>query len=188
MKMLRSLQRQARNLGSRLSGPAPSNGEYAGPRAKGRRLRGLFTRGEEGGALIEMALTAPALLLIFTGLITFATAFKNQIVLTQATGVAGQYLAQIRTTSTNPCSDVFSALKNAAPGLASANISVSVTMNGTTPTQTGNSCSGSQTDLVQGSPVTVYATYPCTLSIYSVAGFKLGSGCQLQAEVTEYEY
>ena len=67
MKMLRSLQRQARNLGSRLSGPAPSNGEYAGPRAKGRRLRGLFTRGEEGGALIEMALTAPALLLTFYG-------------------------------------------------------------------------------------------------------------------------
>ena len=102
MKMLRSLQTQARKLGSRLSGPAPLNGEYVGPRAKGRRLRGLFTRGEEGGALIEMALTAPALLLLFTGLITFAMAYKNQIVLTQATGVAGQYLAQIRTTSTNP--------------------------------------------------------------------------------------
>ena len=39
-----------------------------------------------------------------------------------------------------------------------------------------------------GSSVTVAATYPCTLSIYSVAGFKLGSGCQLQAQVTEYEY
>jgi len=32
--------------------------------------------------------------------------------------------------------------------------------------------------------VTVAASYPCTLSIYSVAGFKLGSGCQLQAQVT----
>jgi len=188
MKMLSSLQRQARNLECSLVGTAPSNGEDANPRVKSRRLRGLFTRGEEGGALIEMALTAPALLLLFTGLITFAMAYKNQIVLTQATGVAGQYLAQIRTTSTNPCSDVYTALKNAAPGLNSANITVSVTMNGTTPTQTGNSCSGSQTDLVQGSTVTVYATYPCTLSIYSVAGFKLGSSCQLQAEVTEYEY
>jgi Flp pilus assembly protein TadG len=186
--MLRSLQRQAQIQGSRLSGTAPPNGEDVGDRAKGSRIRGLFTRGEEGGALIEMALTAPALLLLFTGLITFAMAYKNQIVLTQATGVAGQYLSQIRTTSTNPCSDVFTALKNAAPGLNSANITVSVTMNGTTPTQTGNTCSGSQTDLVQGSPVTVYATYPCTLSIYSVGGFQLGSSCQLQAKVTEYEY
>ena len=175
-------------MGSSLSGCAPSNGELAGPRTKGRRLRGLFTRGEEGGALIEMALTAPALMLLFTGLITFAMAYKNQIVLTQATGVAGQYLAQIRTTSTNPCSDVFSALKNAAPGLNSANISVSVTMNGTTPTQTGNTCSGAQTNLVQGSTVTVYATYPCTLQVYSVAGYQLGSSCQLQAKVSEYEY
>ncbi len=175
-------------MGSSLFGCAPSNGELAGPRVKGRRLRGLFTRGEDGGALIEMALTAPVLMLLFTGLITFAMAYKNQIVLTQATGVAGQYLAQIRTTSTNPCSDVFTALKNAAPGLNSASISVSVTMNGTTPTQTGNSCSGAQSDLVQGSTVTVYATYPCTLQVYSVAGYKLGSSCSLQAKVSEYEY
>ena len=35
---------------------------------------------------------------------------------------------------------------------------------------------------------TVAATYPVHSSIYSVAGFKLGSGCQLQAQVTEYEY
>lgn len=188
MKMLSSLQEQARNLRSSLCGSAPSNGENASAGTKGCRLRGLFTRGEEGGALVEMALTAPALLLLFTGLITFAMAYKNQIVLTQATGVAGQYLAQIRTSSTNPCSDVFTALKNAAPGLNSANISVSVTMNSVTPTQTGNSCSGAQSDLVQGSTVTVYATYPCTLQIYSVAGYQLGSSCQLQAKVTEYEY
>jgi len=109
----------------------------------------MFTRGKRAAPLIEMALTAPALLLLFTGLITFAMAYKNQIVLTQATGVAGQYLAQIRTTSTNPCSDVFSALKNAATGVEFGEPLVTVTMNGTTPTQTGNSCSGVQTDLVR---------------------------------------
>ena len=62
---------------------------------------------------------------------------------------------------------------------------MTVTMNGTTPTQTGNSCAGSQTNLVQGSPVTVYATYPCTLAVYGVS---FASGCQLSAKVTEYEY
>ena len=76
-------------------------------------------------------------------------------------------------------------IKNAAPNLTSSKISVTVTMNGTTPTQTGNTCSGAQTDLVQGGPVSVSATYPCSLSIYGVT---FGSSCQLQAKVTEYEY
>jgi Flp pilus assembly protein TadG len=148
-----------------------------------------FTGKEEGGALVEMALTVPIMLALLVGLSSFGIAYKNQIVLTQATGVAAQYLAQIRTSTSNPCSDVFTALTNAAPGLTSSSLTVSVTMNGTTPTQTGNSCSGAQTNLVQGQPVTVYATYPCTLPNLQMYNQKfLGGTCSLAAKVTEYEY
>ena len=150
-----------------------------------------FGVSEEGGALIEMALTVPLMLALLVGMSSFGIAYKNQIVLTQATGIAAQYLAQIRTSSTDPCADVFTALKNAAPGLTSSSISVTVTMNSVTPTQTGNSCSGSQTNLVQGQPVSVYATYPCTLPIIQMYNQKFvgnAGTCSLAAKVTEYEY
>ena len=145
--------------------------------------RASLSRGDEGGALIEIALTVPVLLAVLTGIVTFGIAYSNQLMLTQAVGTAGQYLAQIRTTSTDPCSDVFSALKNAAPGLISTSISLTTTMNGTA--NTGTSCSGKQTELVQGSTVSVYATYPCSLAIYNL---KLPGTCSLTAKVTEYEY
>jgi Flp pilus assembly protein TadG len=184
MKILDGLLRQAKLLTRGLNHSANTNGQSARPRRAGG-VRGLFLRADEGGALVEMALTAPALLAIMTGLVTFGMAYSNQLTLTQAVGTGGQYLSQIRTSTTNPCADVFTAIKNAAPGLNSTNIAVTVTMDGVTPTQSGNSCSGSESDLVQGEPVTVYATYPCALSIYNV---KVAGSCQLAAKVTEYEY
>lgn len=152
-------------------------------RPNGGRARAALARSDEGGALVEIALTVPVLLGVLTGIITFGIAFSNQLTLTQAVGSAGQYLSQIRTSTTNPCADTFTALKNAAPGLTSANITMTVTMNGTATT--ANTCSGKQTQLVQGSPVSVYATYPCSLSIYGVT---FANSCQLTAKVTEYEY
>jgi len=64
MKMLRSLQTQARKLGSSYLACTVNRWKYVGP---GRRAAGFADcshAGEEGGALIEMALTAPALLLL----------------------------------------------------------------------------------------------------------------------------
>jgi Flp pilus assembly protein TadG len=148
-----------------------------------RSARGSLSRSEEGGALVEIALTVPVLLGVLTGIVTFGLAFSNQLTLTQAVGSAGQYLAQIRTSTTDPCADTWKALKNGAPGLTAASISMTLTMNGTV--KTGTTCSGSQTYLVQGSPVSVYATYPCSLAIY---GKSFAGSCQLTAKVTEYEY
>jgi Flp pilus assembly protein TadG len=185
MKISRGLRKRAKVLRRGLvhlisAGPGPKSSN-----SPGGRFGALLSHGDEGGALIEIALTVPVLLGLVTGICAFGIAFSNQLTLTQAVGSAGQYLAQIRTTSTNPCADTFRALKNAGPNLNPAKISMTVIMNGTTPTQTGNSCSGAQTNLVQGSSVTVQATYPCTLAIYGVS---LASGCQLSAKVTEYEY
>lgn len=149
----------------------------------GGRRRAALGRNEEGGALVELALTVPVMLGLITAIVTFGITFSNQVTLTQAVGSAGQYLSQIRSSTTNPCADTYTALTNAAPGLSASNISLTVTMNGSQ--NTGNTCSGKQTELIQGGPVTVYATYPCTLSIYGVS---FASGCELTAQVTEYEY
>ena len=181
MKILSGLLGQARIITRSLNCLAAAKGNGARPRSIGGRAS--LSRGDEGGALIEIALTVPILLGVLTGICTFGIAYSNQLTLTQAVGTAGQYLAQIRTTSTDPCSDAFTALKNAAPGLKSANIALTTTMNGTAVT--GTSCSGDQTDLIQGGPVSVYATYPCSLSIYNL---KFAGSCQLTAKVTEYEY
>lgn len=168
-----------RNLGCLVAAMRSGGGH----RPAGSHSRARLCRGEEGGAMVEIALTVPVLLGVMTGIITFGIAYSNQLTLTQAVGSAGQYLAQIRTSTTDPCASTFTALKNAAPSLKSSDISMTVTMNGTALTST--SCSGSQTYLVQGTPVSVYATYPCSLSIY---GIKFAGSCQLAAKVTEYEY
>jgi len=149
------------------------------------RVRAFLWFDEEGGPIVEMALVVPVLMAVFTGIFAFGIAFSNQLTLQNAVSTGAQYLATIRTSTTDPCADTFAVIKNAAPGLNSSNIAVTITMNGVTPTQTGNTCSGAQTNLVQQTSVSVSATYPCTLGIY---GANFVSGCKLGGKVTEYEY
>jgi len=146
------------------------------------RIRAIFGA-SDGGALIEFALVLPMMMVIITGMFSFGIALNNQLELTQAVGSGAQYLQTIRTSTTDPCKDTFNAIKSAAPNLHSANITLTVTM-GSTP-EPGTSCSGDQTYLTEGGTVTVYATYPCNLFVY---GLNLGTSCNLQAQVTEYEY
>jgi Flp pilus assembly protein TadG len=154
------------------------------------RRRALLRSGEQGQAMVELTLTMPALLMVMTGIFTFAIAFNNQVTLTDAVGIGGQYLSSIRSTTSNPCADTLTAIENAAPNLTAANIGLSITINNGTPV-TGSTCAGATSTLVaaQGDPVIVKATYPCFLSIMTPAyGPKFISNCQLSATVAEYEY
>jgi Flp pilus assembly protein TadG len=146
-------------------------------------LRRLRFRGEEGNALVELALVLPVFLALLTGIFSLGLMLSNQLTLTQATGSGGQRLQQLRTTTTDPCADTLSAIKSAAPSLNGSNIGLSLTLNGTKVS--GSSCSGDQSYLAEGTAVTVSTTYPCSLAVY---GTKFASGCQLTAQVTEYEY
>jgi len=150
---------------------------------KSLHIRSLWRTGEDGSALVEIALVMPILLMVMTTICTFAIGFNNQLTLTSAVGSGGQYLQLIRTTTSDPCHDTLSAITNSAPSLTASNISLSFNLNGTTVT--GSSCPGDQSYLAQGQPVTVTAKYPCTLAIYAT---RFASGCQLSASVTEYEY
>jgi Flp pilus assembly protein TadG len=140
---------------------------------------------EDGGPLIEFAFVLPLMMICLTGIFTFGIAIYNALVLTQATGTGAQYLQTIRTTATDPCANTFSAITTAAPNLNSSNITLTLSINNGTAT-TAKTCTGQLTALqgASGEPVTVSTTYPCTLVVY---GLNLG-GCQLKANVTEYEY
>jgi Flp pilus assembly protein TadG len=149
-----------------------------------RRMRAFCFGQEEGNALIEFTLTLPILMAVLTAIFQLGIAFNNQLQLTQGVGAAAQYLQTIRSTTTDPCKDVMTVITNSSPTLRASGIGLTLTMNGNSPV-TGSSCSGYQTQLAQQEPATVYATYPCSISIY---GFNFSPTCKLMAQVTEYEY
>jgi Flp pilus assembly protein TadG len=186
MKILNDLSGQLILLARSLKGGAKAR-KVCAP-ANGRRFWG-----EHGSMLVEIAIATPLLLLVFTGIFDFGIAYYNQLTLTQAVGSGAQYLQQLRTSSSNPCSDTLTAIENAAPTLAPGKISLAITMNGTSEPSSGTpttnlSCSGAQSYLVQQTPVAVTATYPCSLPIVFTRGTTWVSTCQLSATVTEYEY
>jgi Flp pilus assembly protein TadG len=161
------------------------------PRSIGRWVRALLHRNEEGSALVEIALVTPVLMAVVTGICSFAIGFNNQLTLTSAVGAGAQYLQLIRATTSDPCADTLTAIEAAAPSLQASGIKLSlaitsVTGTGTTSTtETGSSCPNGAALLTTQEPVTVSATYPCTLAIY---GTTFTNKCQLSAKVSEYEY
>jgi Flp pilus assembly protein TadG len=152
-------------------------------------LARLF-RSEQGGPLIEFALVLPLMMVVITGTFAFGLALANDVNLTQATGMGAQYLQTIRTTTSDPCADTLTAIKNSAPNLKGSDITLSVSINGGTAYTTGT-CTGAVSTLqgAQGDPVTISTTYPCSLLIYALPyGSAIGRSCTLSAKVTEYEY
>lgn len=163
------------------------------------RLRSIHGRvpyscfkSEEGQSLVEFALVAPILIAVVMAIFELGIAFNNQLTLTQAVGAGAQRLQTIRTAtniSSDPCAAVLSVIEGAAPQLSPSSITLTVTANGTQ--LGGTSCSGDQSDLAQGAPVTVEATYPCNITLFAVKLDHLSAmnlNCNLTAQVTEYEY
>jgi Flp pilus assembly protein TadG len=155
-----------------------------------RRILAFCFREEDGNSLVEFTLTLPILMAVLMAIFEFGIAFNNQLQLTQAVGAGAQYLQTIRSTTTDPCKDTLTVISGSAPTLVKANISLSLTMNGGSAV-TGSTCSGQQSQLAQGTPVIVAATYPCNITIFgiNIGGLsKRTFTCNLSAQVTEYEY
>lgn len=152
-----------------------------------QRLRQWFVRnrraGDDGQAVVEMAIAAPILLGLTVAIYQCGITFSNQLLLTEAVDSAARQLQQIRLTTTDPCADAFTAMENAAPSLNSAQITLTLTMNGS-PAITAKTCSGDQSELVQGGSAEVQATYPYSLSFL---GLPAVSG-NFTAVSTELEY
>jgi Flp pilus assembly protein TadG len=163
-----------------------SPGVRVGIRSLGKRVRARPRTSNDGGqALLEFALVLPILLLLVTGIITFAIAFHNYLELTDAVNVGARFLAISRGQTSDPCGDTATKIENAAPLLTPAKITFTFVLNGTT--YSGASCScpttttGPCANVGQGETAQVTATYPYTLSIF---GASASSGT-MTAQTTE---
>jgi hypothetical protein len=107
---------------------------------------------------------------------------NKSLELTNATSLAGQYLAVNRgtTAAADPCALVATSYQSVAPYLQTSSLSFSFVLNGTT--YSGTSCTGGAAGMTQGASATIKVTYPCTLGIY---GVDLAPGCILRSQVTE---
>jgi len=154
------------------------------------RVSRFFHSDSEGGALVEMAVTLPLIMLIMTGIFSFSMALYQKLQLAEAVAAAGRQLAVDRG-SHDPCLDVQNAIDNGAPGLNQTllNQGIVVTINGTTEpagTCPGSGSSGANTDLASGVNAQIQVTYPTTLNVANIWGTGTGFGSvNLISQVTE---
>ena len=146
----------------------------------------VCNRTEEGGALVELALVLPILLLIVTAIYSFGIALNNYLQLTDGVAIGARLLAVSAGQTTDPCAITVAAIERAAPSLKTANLTFSFVLNGTT--YPGTSCSsanintGAAGNMVAGQPAQVTVTYPCNLAVY---GKNYAPTCNLVAQTTE---
>lgn len=157
-----------------------------GERSVIARIRQFFGSDGEGGALVEMAVSLPLLLLILTGIFSFSVALYQKLQLAESVSTAGRTLAVSRGV-VDPCQTASNALYAAAPGLTSSGITLKYTLNGVTTN--GASCSGGGTtpnaNMVQGQNAQVQAQYSCFLNVLWIWGNSMVGPCTLYAQVTE---
>jgi len=161
------------------------------------RKRARLRRGEEGAAIVEVALMMPILMTIILGLFVLGILFKNYMILTNAVGSGAQYLQALSTSNStetpDPCAATTTVIQNSAPTLIAANITLTYTLNGSSY---GTTCAGAMSKLVVGAQVTVQAYYPCNFLLMSESGpspvavsqTNYSTGCQLPASSTQLIY
>jgi len=149
-----------------------------------KRLRNLLRGENEGGALVEMAVTLPVVMIIMTGIFSFSIALYQKLQLAEAVSVGGRFLAVDRG-DTDPCASTTAKIVAAAPGLTAANITLTYTLNGTSQGTGTTSCPGksgaANAYMISGDYAQITATYPCSLTVY---GAKYSS-CSLGTQITE---
>jgi Flp pilus assembly protein TadG len=138
----------------------------------------------EGGALIEMALVLPILLTILTGIFSISIVLSNYMVLTNGVAIGARLAAISRAQTTDPCSAAVTAAEaTTSPFLKSSNLTFSFNINGSPyPSVTSCTAGAAALNAGQGQPLTVTATYPCSVAIY---GANLIPSCTLTAQTTE---
>src|ERR1019366_491771 len=144
----------------------------------------FFGSGSEGGGLVEFAGTLPVVLLLITGIFTFSIALYQKLLLAEAVSDGGRFLAVARGDN-DPCQETAAKIyQSVSPGLATSNLTLTITLNGTPTTvsggSTGAACAGT-TNMTSGGTATVSAAYTCTLAVY---GYTF-PGCSLGTQVTE---
>ncbi len=138
------------------------------------------TDNQQGQSAIEFTIVVPILLILMTGLLSFGFALHNYLVLTNAVNTGAQLLAFSRGQTTDPCGTAYSAIKGAAPSLASG-LSLTFVIDGTTYAST-TSCATGVSNMVQGAFVQITGSYPCSFGIFELNNHS----CNLETQVTEF--
>lgn len=129
-------------------------------------------RRSEGQAMVEFALLSPLVLLLCVGMCVFGLGLKQYMDLCNATAIGAQQLATSGQLS-DPCQYVYTTVTDAAPGLTAANLTFTITVNGTAYVTgaSGSSvtCSGEASSFQQAQEsanenATITVTYPFTAS------------------------
>jgi len=149
-----------------------------------RKAQQLLKRGDEGNALVEMAITLPIMMAVITGVASFSIALYQKMLLAEAVSNAGHVLATDRG-DTNPCTTATNALYAAAPGLAQSNLTLTYTLNGHSYGSGTTTCPGTSgaanVNMVAGGNAQIQATYTCTLGVYGMHY----SSCSVASQITE---
>jgi Flp pilus assembly protein TadG len=160
------------------------------PRGLTAAFRARMRRGEEGNALIELAIAIPLVMLLITGMVTFGLMLNTYLMLSHATDVGARNLALSRGATLNPCSDAVAVINSAAPTLNSASLTYTFNIGSGTFTGGSGGFSGTGTtscsvagvsDMSAGSTATVSVTFPFQLLVY---GWK-ASKWNITASTTE---
>jgi Flp pilus assembly protein TadG len=128
--------------------------------------------GEDGGALVELAVTLPLFMSVLTGTVSFSLAFFNLQQIGNATSGAAQRLGAVARTVSDPCSEVVNQVTASLPGLDPTKITYTAVITnaagtattygpttGSTFSCTAAGSGGSSSEAGSGEPDTVTISY-----------------------------
>jgi len=138
--------------------------------------RACFLRDASGGAALEFGIVLPVLLLVVLGGLAFAITLQNYLVVANAADMAAIQLTLSRGAAT-PYTSAVNAINAAASTLTTANLKITVTVNGAACTsdatcQTALSSAASK-------QASVSLSYPCNLTVLQIN--YAPAGCSLNA-------
>lgn len=135
----------------------------------------LVRGGERGGALVEMAIALPVMMLLITAVVSFGLLLSSYLVVSHAVDVGARNLALSRGASTNPCSDAVTVIQNSAPTLAASSLTYTFKIGADTFSGSSTGFSGTDSsscsqlgvsDMVAGDTATVTVSFPMQLAVY----------------------
>jgi Flp pilus assembly protein TadG len=148
-------------------------------RALARTLRrAMKMRDVSGTALIEFAFVMPLLMAMLVGMFMFGLTIHNYISVTGA-AEAGMLQLTVSRGDTTPWTDTTNVIYAAAPTLTKANLTVTVSVNGTACTSDATCVTALST--AAGLPASVTVRYPCDLKVLDVSYLK---NCTVSATPT----
>jgi Flp pilus assembly protein TadG len=144
-----------------------------------KRLRETFAHDQQGGALVETAVSMPIILLVMTGIFSFSVALHQKLALAEAVAAGGRTLAVARG-ETDPCQKTTDAIYAAAPTLNKSNLKISYVLDGAAVGSNVTTCPDNP-NMTPGRTAQITATYPIAVSIYG----KSFGNLSLQTQISE---